>query len=193
MWGYFGQAEKPDAFWGPRGLAVDKNGRLYVMDTGNKRVVIFDPDGNFIAQFGSAGVEKGQFDEPVGIALDADGNVYITDTWNQRIQVIAPNSTGTEYTPLRTWDVSGWSGQSLDNKPFLAVSPVSGNVYVTDPEKPRVLEFDPQGTFIRGWGDYSSGPDGFGLASGVAVAPDGSVWVSDGGNNVLLKFANPDK
>ena len=193
MWGYFGQGEAPEAFWGPRGLAVDKDGRVYVMDTGNKRVVIFDPDGNFIAQFGTAGFDKGQFDEPVGIAVDADGNVYITDTWNQRVQVMAPSDNGTQYSPLRTWEIAGWVGQSLDNKPFIAISPVSGNVFVADPEKPRVLEFDPQGTFIRGWGDYSSGSDGFGLVSGVAVAPDGSVWVSDGSNNLLLKFSNPDQ
>jgi DNA-binding beta-propeller fold protein YncE len=193
MWGYFGQGEAPDAFWGPRGLAVDKNGRLYVMDTGNKRVVIFDPDGNFITQFGSAGVEKGQFDEPVGISLDDLGNVYITDTWNQRVQVMAPNNNGMEYTPFLAWDVTAWAGQSLDNKPFIAVSPVNNHVFITDPEKPRVLEFDAQGTFLTGWGDYSSGPDGFGLASGVAVTQDGFVWVSDGGNNVLLKYADPSK
>lgn len=192
MWGYFGQGEKPEAFWGPRGLAVDKDGRLYVMDTGNKRVAIFDPNGNFITQFGTAGFEKGQFDEPVGIALDAQGDVYITDTWNQRVQVMAPGSNGLTFTPLRTWDITGWKGQSLDNKPFLAISPLNGNVFVTDPENPRVLEFDAQGNFIRGWGKYSNSTDGFGLASGVAVAQDGSVWVSDGANNVLLRF-QPDK
>lgn len=193
MWGYFGQAEAPEAFWGPRGLAVDKAGRVYVMDTGNKRVVIFDPDGNFIAQFGTPGFDKGQFDEPVGIAVAEDGSVYITDTWNQRIQVMVPDNTGMAFTAERMWDVSAWEGQSLDNKPFIAVSPASGNIFITDPENPRVLEFDPQGTFIRGWGEYSASSEGFGLASGVAVAPDGSVWISDGTNNFLLKFENPDK
>ena len=192
-WGYFGQGEKPDAFWGPRGLAVDQAGRLYVMDTGNKRVVVFDANGAFITQFGSAGVETGQFDEPVGIAIDAQNNIYITDTWNQRVQVFTPGADGKSFTPARAWDISGWAGQSTDNKPFIAVSPVTGDVFVTDPEKPRVLEFDAQGTFVRGWGDYSTGPDGFGLASGVAVEPDGTVWVSDGGNNVLLQFQMPQK
>ena len=72
---------------------------MYVMDTGNKRVVIFDPDGNFITQFGTAGFEPGQFDEPVGIALDADGNVYITDTWNQRVQVMAPSQQRNDIHP----------------------------------------------------------------------------------------------
>jgi DNA-binding beta-propeller fold protein YncE len=191
MWGYFGQGEAPEAFWGPRGLAVDKDGRLYVMDTGNKRVVIFDPDGNFISQFGTAGFEQGQFDEPVGIALDAENNVYITDTWNQRIQVMSPSSDGQFYVPLRMWDFTGWEGQSLDNKPFLAVSPVDGHVFVADPETPRVVEFDAEGNLIRSWGDYSSGTDGFGLVSGVTVAENGDVWISDGANNVLLRFEMP--
>lgn len=190
-WGYFGQGEAPEAFWGPRGLAVDAQGRVYVMDTGNKRVVIFDADGNYITQFGTAGFEEGQFNEPVGIALDAEGNVYITDTWNMRIQVMKPSQDGMTYMSLRSWDISGWKGQSLDNKPFLAVSSLNNHVFVTDPEYPRVLEFDAEGTFIRAWGDYSSGTDGFGLVSGVAIAQDGSVWVSDGANNVLLRFQMP--
>ncbi len=121
MWGYFGQAEKPDAFWGPRGLAIDPSGRLFVTDTGNKRVVIFDKDGNYITQFGSAGADPGQFDEPVDIALDAQGNVYVTDTWNQRMQVFSQDPTGMIFTPIAQWDISGWFGQSLDNKPFVAV------------------------------------------------------------------------
>ena len=192
MWGYFGQGEAPDAFWGPRGLAVDQDGRLYVMDTGNKRVVIFDADGNFITQFGTAGFEPGQFDEPVGLALDAQDNVYITDTWNMRVQVMAPSNDKMFYVPLRDWEVVGWEGQSLDNKPFLAVSPTNGHVFVTDPEKPRVLEFDPEGNLVRAWGEYSSDIDGIGLAAGVAVAEDGSVWVSDGSNHVLLRYQIPE-
>jgi predicted membrane-bound mannosyltransferase/sugar lactone lactonase YvrE len=191
MWGYFGQGEAPEAFWGPRGLAVDQEGRLYVMDTGNKRVVIFDPDGNFISQFGTSGFDPGQFDEPVGIAIDAQDNVYITDTWNQRIQVMAPNADKLTFLPVRNWEFTGWEGQSLDNKPFLAVSPVNGHVFVTDPEKPRIIEFDAEGNLVRGWGDYSSGPDGFGLVSGVAVDQKGDVWISDGGNNLILRFELP--
>ncbi len=192
MWGYFGQGEAPDAFWGPRGLAVDKEGRLYVMDTGNKRVVIFDPDGNFISQFGTAGFGLGQFDEPVGIAIDSNNNVFITDTWNMRIQVLSASSTGQFLIPLRSWDYIGWEGQSLENKPFIAVSPVNGHIFVTDPEKPRVVEYDQEGNVIRAWGDYSTEADGFGLASGVAVTQDGEVWISDGGNNVLLRFRLPE-
>ena len=190
MWGAFGQGETPTAFWGPRGVAVDTSGRVYITDTGNKRVVIFNSDGLFITQFGTSGVDVGQFDEPVGLALDKDGKVYVNDTWNQRVQVFEPANDKLSYTPSKQWSINGWFGQSLDNKPFIAVE-ASGNVLITDPEGYRVLEFDPNGAIVRGWGDYSADVDGFGLASGVTIAPDGGVWVSDGANNRLLKFTLP--
>jgi len=187
MWGVAGQAETPDAFWGPRGL---KNGHVYVTDTGNKRVVVFDGVGNYITQFGSGGVGDGQFDEPVGLAVDADGAVYVADTWNMRIQVFIPNETSSEFTFSHSWTVSSWESQSTDNKPFLAVDS-QGNVFATDPDKFRVLEFNSTGEIIRVWGGYSSGIDGFGKPVGIAVDGSDHVWVVDSGNNYLLRFTLP--
>lgn len=187
MWGYFGQAERPDAFWGPRDIAVDQAGRVYVTDTGNKRVVVFDADGNFITQFGSTGFELGQFDEPVGVAVDLNGNVYVADTWNQRIQVLAPNQDGLTYLPLMQWPVVGWHGQSLVNKPYIAVD-TGGNVFVTDPEGYRMLMFDAQGTFVRGWDEYTGDEGNLGLFIGVDIDAQGRVWLVDGANNRVFRF-----
>jgi sugar lactone lactonase YvrE len=187
MWGYFGQAERPDAFWGPRDIAVDQAGRVYVTDTGNKRVVVFDADGNFITQFGSTGFDLGQFDEPVGVAVDLNGNVYVADTWNQRIQVLAPNQDGLTYLPLMQWPVVGWHGQSLVNKPYIAVD-TGGNVFVTDPEGYRMLMFDAQGTFVRGWDEYTGDEGNLGLFIGVDIDAQGRVWLVDGANNRVFRF-----
>jgi DNA-binding beta-propeller fold protein YncE len=190
MWGYFGQGEKPEAFWGPRGIVVDEKGDIFVADTGNKRIVEFDSQGNSITQFGSAGLDPGQLDEPVGITLDAAGRVYVADTWNQRVQVFTPDSTGKNYTSTLTFDINGWFGQSLDNKPFIAVDQ-AGNIYVTDPEGYRVLEFTPDGKIIRGWGDTGDPTDTLGLPSGIAIDAQGHVWVSDAGNNRIMRFTMP--
>ena len=97
------------------------------------------PDGNYLAQFGSAGLDPGQFDEPVGIAIDENGILYVADTWNQRVQTFTPAADGLSFTPLKQWDVAGWVGQSLDNKPFIAVDNAR-HVFVTDPEGFRVIE-----------------------------------------------------
>jgi DNA-binding beta-propeller fold protein YncE len=189
MWGYFGQAERPDAFWGPRDVVVDPDGRVIVSDTGNKRIVIFGPDGDFIAQFGEEGYAPGQFYEPVGLALDDEGHLYVADTWNQRIQSFIPDDTGS-FLPLNSWDIFGWYDQSLDNKPYLDVDDQM-HVFAADPEGVRVLQFTHEGEIVRYWGDYSVGSDGFSLVGSVAIDPLGGVWVSDTGNNRIMHFNLP--
>ena len=189
MWGYFGQAEEPDAFWGPRDVAVDDRGRVFVSDTGNKRIAVFDGDGNFITQFGSYGAGPGEFDEPVGIALDAEGRVYVADTWNQRVQVFEESAPNT-FTPLREWEIDGWYGQSLDNKPYIAVL-ANGNVALSDPEGYRIIEFTPAGEAVRVWGDFGSGAGEFGLPIGLAADAEGGLWVADAANGRVMYFEGP--
>jgi predicted membrane-bound mannosyltransferase/sugar lactone lactonase YvrE len=189
MWGFFGQAERPDAFWGPRDVVIDEEGRIIVSDTGNKRIVIFGPDGESIAEFGEEGFALGQFYEPVGLALDTDGNLYVADTWNQRIQSFSPDSLGS-FQSLNSWDVFGWYGQSLDNKPFLAADD-QVHIFATDPEGVRILEFTSEGEIVRYWGDYSLGNDGFSLVGGIEVDSQGDVWVTDAGNHRIMHFSLP--
>jgi sugar lactone lactonase YvrE len=190
MWNTYGDPSQPTGFYGPRGIVVNQEGQVFVTDTGNKHVVVFDSSGKFLTQFGESGMDLGQFDEPVGLAFGTDGNLYVADTWNQRIQVFQPDKVGIGYSPIFSWDVKAWSGQSVENKPFLAMDS-NDNVFITDPDGYRVLEFSKDGTFIRGWGSYSPAADGFGSPSGVIVDAANGVWVSDAGNNVLLHFTLP--
>ena len=59
---------------------------------------------------------------------------------------------------------------------------------VFDGRRDREPEFTENGEFVRTWGDFGSGPDQIGLAAGVAVAPEGFVWVTDAGNNRILRY-----
>lgn len=71
----------------PRDIAIGKDGRLYVVDGGNFRVVVFDRDGRYLQSFGSIGKQYGQFARPKEIAIDREGNVYVVDTAFGNFQV----------------------------------------------------------------------------------------------------------
>ena len=77
----------PGNFALPDGVAVDKDGNVYVTDTLNDRVEIFDADGKFISEFGKSGDGPGTFARPKGIAIDRDGHIWVTDEVQSRVQV----------------------------------------------------------------------------------------------------------
>jgi DNA-binding beta-propeller fold protein YncE len=75
----------------PRDATIDQNGNLYVVDGGNFRVQVFDPQGEFLRSFGSIGRQSGQFSRPKGIGVDKDGNVYVADTAFGNFQIFNAN------------------------------------------------------------------------------------------------------
>jgi len=69
----------PGDFSLPTFVALDNDGNVYVTDTLNYRVEIFDADGNFISQFGNHCDGPGCFAHPKGIAVDSDGHIWVAD------------------------------------------------------------------------------------------------------------------
>ena len=77
----------PGDFAKPSGVAIDQEGNLYVCDTMNNRIEIFDADGNFVSTFGKAGDGPGYFARPKGVAIDSDGHIWVADGMQDRVQV----------------------------------------------------------------------------------------------------------
>jgi sugar lactone lactonase YvrE len=78
------------AFYMPAGIALDSQGNLYILDTGNHRVQKFGPDGRYLASFGRQGQGPGDFSYPDSIDIDGEDMVWVSDPNNQRIQVLTP-------------------------------------------------------------------------------------------------------
>ena len=71
----------------PRGVTLHDN-QVYVCDTNNHRIQVFDLNLNFVRSIGSRGKGRGEFNEPRDVKLDTAGNIYVADFWNSRVQVL---------------------------------------------------------------------------------------------------------
>lgn len=70
-----------------RGVAVDDQGFIYVADSGNNRIQIFNPDGTFVRLFGRWGSGEAEFKGLEGIAVNQNGNILVADRENHRVQL----------------------------------------------------------------------------------------------------------
>lgn len=187
--GFDAPVEPRDGFWGPRDLAVDSEGRVYVSDTGNKRVRVYVIDDNIaIHQYdiGEGGSGLGQLDEPSGVVVHPDGRLFVADTWNRRISVFTR-----EGVALDSYRVRGWY-EEQGNRPYIALDVERDLLYVTDPDSGRVLVYTTAGDCVGSFGQPAAASPTlgqFGVAAGVAVGPEGNVYVVDSQLGRVLRFA----
>ena len=190
MWGTNGDTRgvaqsAPLQFYGPRSVALDPQGNVYVSDTGNKRITKFTNNGEPLGQYGGVGSDAGQFLEQVGITIDKQGNVYVADTWNQRIQKFDAN-----FNFVMQWVVDAWDTQTVVNKPYLAVDN-EGNIFATDPEGARIIKFTNDGKLLAVFGTRGTDLASFNLPTGLAFDAQGNLYVADSGNQRILVFTKP--
>lgn len=124
-------------FSAPRGVAIGKNGELWVADDANGRVEKFNEKNEYLAKYGSKGSGSEQFKEPKGIATDSRGNVWVADSGNNRIQVL---SSAGKF--LSTFGSQG-KGSGQFEEPWGMTLTANGALYVTDAKNNRIQEFAP--------------------------------------------------
>src|ERR671924_648670 len=181
-WGKHG-VEPDSRFNAPEGIAVDRRGNVYVVDTGNNRIQKFSANGSFIGKFGSFGTNDASFDAPEGIAVDRRGNVYVVDTGNNRIQKFSANGSF-----IGKFGSFGTNDASFDAPEGIAVDR-RGNVYVVDTGNSRIQKFSANGSFIGKFGSFGTNDASFDAPEGIALDQQGNVYVVDTGNNRIQKFS----
>ena len=87
--GHLGKGKGSGAgeFLFPTYVAVDDHGNVYVTDTLNSRVQVFDNEGKYVKHIGEHGNSWGMFDKPKGVATDTFGNIYVVDSGWSNVQI----------------------------------------------------------------------------------------------------------
>jgi len=164
----------------PTDVAIASNGDLYVVDSGNHRIVFFDSSGRRIGQFGEEGSEDGQLQDPVGIGIAPNNEIFVADRGNNRIVRFSADGSFVSSIALKE-----------DNQNVVpidvAVSPFGGELFVTANNSHRVLVFSIAGVLQRGWGKEGSKPGQFRYPATLALA-DGALYVVDVLNARLQTF-----
>lgn len=79
--------DAPGALSKPTNVTVDQNGMVYIADTLNNRLQVFDADGNFIRMWGKSGDAAGYFARPKGVSVDGDGHIWVADAFLNLVQI----------------------------------------------------------------------------------------------------------
>ena len=158
-------------FMHPNGLRISQQNELYVCDSNNHRIQVFDLGLNFKRSFGTQGTGSGQFRYPNNIDLDPRGQIYITDTMNYRTQVF----TSDEFH-LYTIDLKH---QNLCNPVGLLIH--YDHIYTTDYHNDRVLVMKLSGDIVTTFGkEYLKFPEG------ITVDEDGFLYITSDHSKIIV-------
>ncbi len=165
----------------PTGLAVDPaTGRLYVADTLDHRIAVFEADGTPRFAFGGRGTAETEFNYPTHLAV-RDGRLYVNDTMNFRLQTF--DLDGAFVSSFGTHgDGSGHFAQ-----PKGVAVDGAGHVYVVDALFNRVQVFDERGRFLLAFGGQGANPGEMWLPAGVYIDGD-RIYLADAYNRRIQVF-----
>lgn len=175
VWGQSGQGR----LLLPLGIAVDGADQVYVADSKQRRVVVFDPDGKFLRAMGG----KNELERPVGIAVDdARDRIYVVDTGGHRIVVF--DKQGNRVTTI------GERGKEPGqfNFPSNIALDRDGRLYVVDAMNFRIQILEPDGNPINAFGKHSDLPGDVSRPKGIGVDQDGHIYVVDAAFNNFQIF-----
>jgi sugar lactone lactonase YvrE len=177
-----GSAPGPFSLFGPRDLAFDAEGNLWVTDTGHKRIQIYTAKGDFVRTIGKEGSGEGDFNEPVGISIGQDGTVLVADMYNRRVVML--DSSGVFQGQFA---VDGWGGQEVTNKPYIEALE-DGRIAVSLPASNQVRIYRRDGTLDATVG---SAADPLSSPFGILQTADAKLWVVEGGVPRVRQFDLP--
>lgn len=180
-WGEEGT--EPGQFKEPIGIVV-KGNEVFVSDSGNHRIQVFNRQGKFLRTFGQEGTNLGDLNQPMSLGLHKK-TLYVAEYLNDRVQKFSllgksRGAFGTSGSEPGQFDAP--SDVTVDRK---------GRAYVVDFYNQRVQVFDKSGAFFQQYGvTQQSGTRAglFNYPTGVGLLPNGNLLVADAYNDRIQVF-----
>ena len=164
----------------PRKVYVHSS-QIYVSDTSNHRVVVFDYNGHYVRKFGDTGGQKNRLQYPYGIVV-VGNEIYVADAGLMKVAVFDLNGKFKRYF-----------GEKALVKPVDMVYH-RNRFYFTDVGRQQVVVVDRSGKEVGAIGRYGRGGAGeLYYPNGIAVTPDGRILVADTNNSRLQVFDTEGK
>jgi hypothetical protein len=180
----------------PIHVFVDSEGFKYISDLFRKQVVVYGPDDRFVRAYGD-----GRSFLPVACVAHG-GEVYVLDVLKDRVR---PEAAADEWDeirrdqilvldkesgrPLRRLGMHGSPRDGFSFASFLACDRL-GNLYVSDFMNYRVVKLDAQGNVLTVFGRQGDRAGDFAQLKGIAVDPDGMIYVVDAAFQAVQVFDN---
>jgi DNA-binding beta-propeller fold protein YncE len=159
------------------GVAVNSQDRVYAITRNTTHpVMVFEADGTFVSSFG-----EGVFSQRThGILIGPDDSVYCADDGTHTITKFTPDGTLVMTLGERNQPAPRWSGQPFNRPTHAAVSPVTGQLYVSDGYgNSRIHKYTADGTYLMSWGEPGIDAGQFIRPHNIAVDDQDRVYVAD--------------
>lgn len=176
------QPDEP--FKQPSGIIADSiNRKLYVTDTHNHNIKVFDLDTlKNTGTIGKRGKEEGEFNFPSHLGIDNKGNLYVVDTMNGRLQILDK-----EGKFIRAFGQFGDAPGMFARPKGVAVDS-EGHIYVVDAAFNNVQIFNEEGQVLLAFASYGSDRSQMILPAGMAVDHDDYIYIVDSWNRRINMF-----
>ena len=156
-------------------VVVDSQDRVYVFNRGEHPMIIFEPDGSFVASWG-----EDLFVRAHGVTVGPDGMLYCVDDGDHSIRKCTPDGevlmtigTPDEPAPIH-------SGEPFNRPTKVAFDPETDELYISDGYgNASVHKFSPDGKHLFYWGEYGTDPGQFNLVHSVCTDSSGKVYIAD--------------
>ena len=167
------QGSDPGQLLSPRGMQF-YNGELYVIDSENHRIHVFDKDLQYLRHFGGEGTSNGCFKSPTDVAINNNDKLYVTDTLNNRIQVM-------DHKGKFICNIKKRDKQCQHPHMPQKIKIFRGYIYTTEYQMNSVCVFTVAGDFVTTFGQgHITHPEG------IAIDKDGYVYVTSNKESIVV-------